>query len=95
MMHFFHKPSHAGTKTFHRAVMPKLNYRLQLGPDDYLREGWGLVFREGVSWTRVAVIEGLIGVLSLSFAVAWSRTHGGNVQDAFAPSLWLLALGAV
>ncbi|KAJ9633970.1 hypothetical protein H2199_009169 [Coniosporium tulheliwenetii] len=95
MMHFFHNPSHAGTKTFHRASMPKRKDRLKLRPNDNIREGWGLVFKERVCWTKVAVTEGLIGMVSLIFAVTWSKTHGGNVQDAFAPSSWLLALGAV
>jgi hypothetical protein len=94
MMHFFRNPSHAGSKKFHYNTVPKRKDALVLG-DAGLRPGWALVFQEKISWEKIAVVEGMIGVSSLVFAIVWSKTHDGNVQDAFAPSAWMLAAGAI
>jgi hypothetical protein len=94
MMHFFHNPSHAGSKTFHYNTVPKRRSELILG-DVSLKPGWALVFQEKISWEKIAVVEAVIGLSSLAFAIGWSKTHNGNVQDAFAPSAWMLAAGAI
>jgi hypothetical protein len=94
-MHFYYHPTHAGTKTFHRAAMPKRRNRLSIRPDENLCTGWGLVFVERISWLKVAVVEGVIGIVSLIFAACWSRSHGRNISDAFAPSSWMVGLGAI
>jgi hypothetical protein len=95
-MHFLENPDHAGSKMFHRDTVPKRDNFLSLGPNDHLREGWCLAFIETMSWARIAAIEGVIGVGSLVFAIAWTETHGsGSISDAFAPSCWMLALGAI
>lgn len=95
MMHFYHYPSHAGTKTFHRSRLPKRTEYLSLGADESIQDGWGLVFQERISWERVAIIEGIVGIASFIFAVIWAKSHDGNVSDAFAPSSWIVGLGAI
>ncbi|KAL2839298.1 hypothetical protein BJX68DRAFT_272173 [Aspergillus pseudodeflectus] len=96
LMHFLENPDHAGSKLFHRDTVPKRDNFLSLGPNDHLREGWCLAFIETLSWARIAAIEGIIGVGSLIFAIGWTETHGsGSISDAFAPSCWMLALGAI
>lgn len=46
-----------------------------------------------MSWEKIAWVEAVIGAGSLAFAVWWSDEH--SVQDAFAPSAWILAAGAI
>ncbi|KAL3472459.1 hypothetical protein BJX99DRAFT_235396 [Aspergillus californicus] len=95
-IHFLNNPGHAGSKVFHRDALPKRDNQLALGPDEHLREGWCLAFIERLSWTKIAAVEGIIAVGSLVFAVAWIESHGsGSISDAFAPSCWMLALGAI
>lgn len=93
LKHFFEYPSHAGTKTFHYQIVPKREETLTLGPEDSYKAGWGFVFQETVSWEKIAWVEGVIGLGSLAFAVGWSEKH--SIQDAFAPSAWMLAAGAI
>jgi hypothetical protein len=94
-MHFYHNPTHAGSKKFHIEAMPKRTKQLLLHPEERSCDGWGLVFRETISWGTIAAVEGIIAMASLVFAVCWSTTHGGNIQDAFTPSSWMLAMGAI
>jgi hypothetical protein len=94
MMHFYHNPTHAGSKDFLRRTIPKRSTKLDLGPDDHDLNGWGLLYKETLSWSKVAVMQGVIGLCSLAFAATWSVLHGGDIQDAFAPSAWMLALGS-
>ncbi|KAL2869718.1 uncharacterized protein BJX67DRAFT_320342 [Aspergillus lucknowensis] len=96
LIHFLENPDHAGSKMFHHDIVPKRGSFLSLGPNEHLREGWCLAFIETLSWAKIAAIEGVIGLGSLIFAVAWTETHGsGSISDAFAPSCWILALGAI
>jgi hypothetical protein len=94
-MHFYHNPTHASSKKFHIKAMPKRTNQLLLRPEERSCDGWGLVFREAISWGTIAAVEGVIGVVSLVFAICWSTTHGGNIQDAFTPSSWMLAMGVI
>jgi hypothetical protein len=93
-MHFIHNPSHAGTKKFHYNIIPKRKHPLNLGSGECYKPGWGLEFKETVNWWLVAVVEGVIALALLGFAVVW-RKNGGNVPDAFAPSCWMLAVGGI
>jgi len=95
MMHFFKNPSHAGTKTFQRATMPKHHGSLKLRADENLCTGWGFVFIERISWMKVAVIEAAIGIISLIFVVSYGSSHNGSLLEAFGPSAWMMSIGAV
>ncbi|KAL2835563.1 hypothetical protein BJY01DRAFT_252526 [Aspergillus pseudoustus] len=96
LMHFLEYPDHAGSKTFYREALPKREHFLSLGPNEHLREGWYLAFIEAASWPKIAAIEGLIAIGSLVFSMAWIEIHGtGSISDAFAPSCWMRALGAI
>jgi len=93
-MHFYYHPTHAGSKDLLRRTMPKRSTKLDLGPGNHIMEGWGLLYKETLSWSKIALMQGIIGLCSLVFAATWSILHGGDIQDAFAPSAWMLAVGA-
>lgn len=94
--HFLQYPAHAGSKAFQRNIIPKRENHLILGPDEFLREGWCLVFKETLSWRKVVAIQGANAAGSLAFALVWAKRHGdGSISDAFAPASWMLALGTI
>jgi len=93
MMHFYYHPTHAGSKGFLRQTIPKRSTKLDLGPDNHIMDGWGLLYKETLSWSKITVIQSVICLCSLVFAAIWSVFHSGNIQDAFAPSAWMLAVG--
>lgn len=94
-MHFFSRPTAAGTKTFCYNTIPKRKESLVLGPDDSLRAGWALVFVDRISWFKIAIIESVFLFTSFIFAGVWSETHERNISDAFAPSACILAAGNI
>ena len=91
-------PSHSSaTGQAHFDSMPKRvaagKLRLSQSVSDI--EGWGLQLSEHVCWTKVFILESVIGALGLLFAICWCRFRQASVQDGFTVAGVIIAYGTI
>lgn len=91
MLHFYRRPEDAGTLGFHYKALPKRAKHLQLGSDIANQLGWGLRYKEEVSWGTIAIVEGLIG----AFSLIWFMSHSHDLTVASPPSALAMAFGGI
>ena len=94
--HFFKHPHHAPKAPHHHPRIPKrVRGPLVLDKLSTEREGYGLRIHECVSWTRVVILEAIITIACVSFAVFWCFEKNGGIQDGCAVAGIGLACGNI
>ena len=97
LKHWTENPSHVRSKPLHlRRVPTKISGKIRWPEDDGGEiEGWGLRFREMVSWRAVWVAEFFIGSAAAAFAIVWCHYRNGDIQDGFTVAGVVLAYGTI
>jgi hypothetical protein len=96
LRHFFEHPHHAPKIPHHRPRLPKkVREPLVLNKLSSEREGYGLYICECVSWTRVVIVEAVITIVCVTFAVFWCVEKNGGIQDGCAVAGIGLACGNI
>jgi hypothetical protein len=91
MMHFYHSPQEAGTTRLFLDSLPKRNECLQLGTGNAYKIGWGLSYKEEISWPMIITVEGVIG----AFSLAWFMAHTKDLTVASPPTVLVMAFGTI
>lgn len=95
MMHFFEHPEEAGTRSVFIKLLPRRFEELTLGANQdetELKLGYGLYYKEEISWFIVAGIPGLLGLIAL----CWFMFHHGNdYKEASPPALLTMAFAGI
>ncbi|KAI9660632.1 MAG: hypothetical protein M1821_009984 [Bathelium mastoideum] len=97
LKHWTENPSHARSRPLHINRVPtKISGQLRWSEDDGGElEGWGLRFKETMSWRAVWVSEFLIAGTATAFAVFWCAYRNGDIQDGFTVAGVVLAYGTI
>lgn len=89
LMEYFNDPSCAGTlNTATQSFPKKLNGKIA-------NTAWGLYACEQLSFFKVLLLLGLVLAGTLAFVPYWLLRHPGDLQNAFVPPLFFLALAGV
>lgn len=97
LKHWTENPSHVRSRPLHLKRVPtKISGKLRWSEDDGGEiEGWGLRFKEMISWKAVWVSEFFIASIATAFAVFWCSSHNGDLQDGFTVAGVVLAYGTI
>ncbi|KAL9087383.1 MAG: hypothetical protein Q9165_006680 [Trypethelium subeluteriae] len=96
LKHWTENPSHVRSRSLHINRVPmKISGQLHWSEDDGELEGWGLRFRETISWTAVWISEFFIASIATAFAIVWCSRRNGDLQDGFTVAGVLLAYGTI
>ena len=97
LKHWTENPSHVRSKPLHlRRVPTKISGKLHWADDDAGEvEGWGLRFKEMISWRAVWVSEFFIASFATVFAIIWCSRRDGDLQDGFTVAGVVLAYGTI
>ena len=89
LMEYFHDPSCAGTLNYATESFPKKRN------EKIIKTAWGLHAIERLSFFRVLLLLGLVLAGTLVFVPYWLSEHPGDLQNAFVPPVFFLALAGV
>ncbi|KAF2231378.1 hypothetical protein EV356DRAFT_535504 [Viridothelium virens] len=97
LKHWTENPSHVRSRPLHINRVPmKISGQLRWSEDDGGElEGWGLRFKETISWTAVWISELFIASIATAFAIIWCSRRNGDLQDGFTVAGVLLAYGTI
>jgi len=76
--------------------MPKYTgEELRCQPDEPFTPGYGLYFKETLSWIKIWIIMAVFTISSFTFSGLWIRYHDGAIQDAFAMGGSILTVATI
>lgn len=84
------------SRTHLDGIPKKVSVDLSIFPRDLPdNEGWGLRISERICWMKVFILEGIIGVAALTFAISWCKYRKASTQDGFTVAAVIQAYGTI